>query len=167
MEYSDYCHSCHFCFGCSGLKGKSYCVFNKQYSKEDYEDLVGRIKQKMRETGEYGEFFPIEMSYFPYEDSIAQDYFPQKEKIIQPPQGSYEETATLPDDGREIDPQIFSQKTFLCPETKKLFRFQQKELEFYKKMFLPAPRVSFEARYRNRNRLVAFPYSGGNQGFPH
>lgn len=112
----------------------------------------------MREAGEYGEFFPIEMSYFPYEDSLSQDYFPQKEKIIPPAQGSYEETATLPDDGREIDPQTFSQKTFLCSETKKLFRFQQKELEFYKKMQLPAPRVSFEARYRNRNRLVAFPY---------
>lgn len=158
MEYCDYCWGCHYCFGCSGLKGKSFCVFNKQYSKEDYEALVIKIKEKMMADGEYGEFFPAAMSYFPYEDSLAQDYFPQKDKSTQAPQGPYEDVTNMPEDSANIDPETFSQKAFLCPETNKLFRFQKKELEFYKKMSLPLPRVSFEARYEERNQLVPFPY---------
>jgi hypothetical protein len=30
----------------------------------------------MRETGEWGEFFPEDKSIFPYEDTLANDYFP-------------------------------------------------------------------------------------------
>lgn len=30
----------------------------------------------MRKTGEWGQFFPIDHSPFPYNESVAQDYFP-------------------------------------------------------------------------------------------
>ncbi|HHD92301.1 MAG TPA: hypothetical protein ENL06_01585, partial [Candidatus Portnoybacteria bacterium] len=30
------CHNCQNCFGCVNLKNKQYCIFNKQYSKEEY-----------------------------------------------------------------------------------------------------------------------------------
>ncbi len=158
MEYSDYCWGCHYCFGCSGLKGKSYCIFNKQYTKEEYFDLVARIKAQMKERGEYGEFFPISLSPFPYEDTLAQDYFPQQEKVTSVAQGSYLSTKTLPDESRDIDAESLSKNTYLCPQTHKLFRFQKMELEYYKKQGIPVPHVSFEARYRKRNELVAFPY---------
>lgn len=158
MEYCDSCYNCNHCFGCSGLNRKSYCIFNKQYSKEEYEDLVKRIKAKMREEGSYGEFFPAEMSYFPYEDSMAQDYFPREEKTSAPPAGSFSEVRELPDDIASVNLDELTQKSFRCPETNKLFRFQKQELEFYKKMKLPLPRASFEARYRRRNKFVPFPY---------
>ena len=34
------------CFLCVGLKHKSYCIFNKQYSKEEYEKKVAELKKK-------------------------------------------------------------------------------------------------------------------------
>src|SRR3989344_3877802 len=30
------CVGCTSCFGCFGLRSKSYCIFNEQYSKEEY-----------------------------------------------------------------------------------------------------------------------------------
>ncbi len=30
------CANCNDCFGCVGLRGKSYCVFNEPYNKENY-----------------------------------------------------------------------------------------------------------------------------------
>lgn len=75
--------SCRDCFGCIGLKKKQYCVFNKQYTKKDYFKLQERIIEHMRKTGEYGEFFPIEMSPYPYNITMAQRLFPlTKEEVI-------------------------------------------------------------------------------------
>ena len=113
MEYCDNCWACHFCFGCAGLKGRSYCIFNKQYPKEEYMDLVKKIKDKMIADGEYGEFFPISMSPFPYEDTMAHDYFPESEKVIAAPIGDYLTVDTLPDDSRDIDPVALSKNSYL------------------------------------------------------
>lgn len=43
VRYSMNCHSCDNCFGCIGLRHKSYCIFNKQYTKEDYELTVANV----------------------------------------------------------------------------------------------------------------------------
>ncbi|MDA2922741.1 hypothetical protein MYX07_05770 [Patescibacteria group bacterium AH-259-L07] len=83
--YSWNCHSSHNLFGCYGLRSKSYCILNKQYSKEEYEKLVQRIRKHMEEMPyvdrkgkeyRYGEFFPPELSPFAYNETIAQEYFP-------------------------------------------------------------------------------------------
>ena len=34
------CHNCSNIFGCAGLRNKSYCIFNKQYSKDDYLQFI-------------------------------------------------------------------------------------------------------------------------------
>jgi hypothetical protein len=84
-EYCFYCVGCSNCFGCSGLKYKQYCILNKQYTKEEYEELVEKIKKHMDEKPyidslkrifKYGEFFPSELSPFAYNETIAQEYFP-------------------------------------------------------------------------------------------
>lgn len=158
LEYCDTCWSCHYCFGCTGLKGKSYCIFNKQYEKNEYFDLVKRIKQKMLDDNEYGEFFPANLSVFPYEDSMAQEYFPLPVKENQKPDQAYLETNTLPNTISNADAEEICKNAYLCPVTGKLFRYQKQEIEFYKKMFVPIPHISFEARYKRRNQLVPFPY---------
>lgn len=56
------CIECEYCFGCVGLKKKKYCILNKQYSKEEYEELKGKIISDMKRSGEYGKFLPYEMS---------------------------------------------------------------------------------------------------------
>ena len=40
---------CKDCFGCVGLRDKQYYIFNKKYSKEDYEKFVGQFE--MSQTG--------------------------------------------------------------------------------------------------------------------
>ncbi len=42
-----YCNNisnCHDIFGCCNLKNKSYCIFNRQYSQEEYERLLPKYK---------------------------------------------------------------------------------------------------------------------------
>lgn len=48
-----YCHiakDTKHCFACVGVHGKEYCIFNKQYSKEEYEALVPKIIEHMQKT---------------------------------------------------------------------------------------------------------------------
>lgn len=92
---AEYCHNCFSSsnlFGCVGLKNKQYCILNKQYSKEEYFDLVNRIKKQMVEKPfidnvgriiKYGEFFPSDMTPFAYNETIAQEYVPKsKEEAV-------------------------------------------------------------------------------------
>ncbi|KKP83514.1 MAG: hypothetical protein UR85_C0004G0108 [Candidatus Nomurabacteria bacterium GW2011_GWF2_35_66] len=44
------CRNCQDCFGCVNLRNKRYCVFNEQFSKEDYESFLSSIKPFSRET---------------------------------------------------------------------------------------------------------------------
>lgn len=79
LEYCVSCDSSSDCFGCIGLRGKQYCILNKQYSKEEYVALKEKIIAQMKTQGEYGEFFPITLSPFPYNETLAQEYFPLDE----------------------------------------------------------------------------------------
>lgn len=43
------CKNCKNCFGCVFLENKQYCIFNKQYSKEEYERNVKELLKKQPE----------------------------------------------------------------------------------------------------------------------
>ena len=75
-DYTDFCQSCTDLFGCISMRNAKYCILNKVYEKEEYEKIVSELKKKMTEHGEYGEYFPMEISPFKYEESVAEDYFP-------------------------------------------------------------------------------------------
>ncbi len=92
-SYSDFCVGSSSLFACIGLRNKSYCILNKQYTKEEYESLVPKIIKHMNDMPyidkkgrvyKYGEFFPPELSPFAYNETIAQEYFPlTKEEAIE------------------------------------------------------------------------------------
>ncbi len=48
-HFSAFLNSCADCFGCVGLTHKKYCVFNKQYSKEEYFKKVEELKKEKPE----------------------------------------------------------------------------------------------------------------------
>ncbi|MDP4008316.1 MAG: hypothetical protein Q8P68_03945 [Candidatus Peregrinibacteria bacterium] len=158
LQYCDNCWNCKNCFGCIGLRGGEFCIFNKKYSEKEYFELVGRIIESMKKEGEYGEFFPEKFSLFPYEDTLAQDYFPMEtsEKAIIN-SDDFMSAETIPDLISDIDLSL-AENTYFCSIEKKPFKFQKKELEFYKKIGVSVPRVSFEPRYLKRNELIPFPY---------
>lgn len=84
LFYCDNCYSCKNCFGCIGLRGKQYCVMNKQYSKEEYEELVPRIIEHMQKANQWGEFFPAKYSLFGYNETLANVMSPlEKEQALQ------------------------------------------------------------------------------------
>src|SRR3989344_5634258 len=67
VYYSYICHGSNNLFACIGLRNKSYCILNKQYTKEEYEALLPRIIKHMNDMPyidkkgrvyRYGEFFP-------------------------------------------------------------------------------------------------------------
>ncbi len=157
--YSTECHHCSDCFGCVGLRRKQYCVFNVQYTKEQYEELVGRIIEHMREDGSWGEYFPVSSSRFAYNESVAGDYFPlSKEEVLhrgwawrddeegdryRGPFGAI--PATIGQTSDEIASQILR-----CEVTGKLFKIIPQELAFYRTMGIPPPRTSPDERHRRR-----------------
>ena len=92
IQYCSFCFDSQSLFACIGLRNKSYCILNKQYTKEEYEALLPRIIKHMNDMPyidkkgrvyRYGEFFPPELSPFSYNETIAQEYFPlTKEEAI-------------------------------------------------------------------------------------
>ena len=47
LEYCLNCRNCQNCFGCSGLHNKKYYIFNKQYSKEEYDKIKQKYERKV------------------------------------------------------------------------------------------------------------------------
>ena len=143
------------------LRKEQYCIFNKQYSKEDYFILRDRIIQHMKQSGEWGEFFPIKYSTFAYNKTVAHEYFPlTKENIAQrgwrwdPEDRSNfkPETYKLPDDTKDT-PDTVCNETLTCEHCQKNYRIIQPELKFYRDMKLPIPRKCFLCRYHDRLQL--------------
>lgn len=69
--YSYLIDSCSYCFGCFGLKNKSYCIFNKQYSKEERYNKVDEIFIQMEADWTLWSFFPGSMCPFYFNDTAA------------------------------------------------------------------------------------------------
>lgn len=92
LQYCISCMSSSNLFGCIGMRKRQYCILNRQYSKEEYQELVPKIirhinqvvyKDKKGREYKYGEFLPPELSQFSYNETMAQEYFPlTKEEAI-------------------------------------------------------------------------------------
>jgi hypothetical protein len=50
---------------------KSYCIFNKQYSKEEWEQIADQIFATMERDGTLGMFCPASMNPFYFNDTLA------------------------------------------------------------------------------------------------
>ncbi len=177
VYYSHFLFNCNNCFWCIWLRNKSYCILNKQYSKEEYEILIPKIIEHMVKTWEWGEFFPSSLSPFGYNETVANEYFPlSREKILSPE--SFSESglkmgsifnwsyygapfpkvekiipaSKLPENISEIPDDILNW-AIECETTKKPFRIIPQELEFYRKHNLPIPKIHPDQRHLDRMKL--------------
>lgn len=159
------CNDVKHCFGCVGLRKAQYCVFNKQYAKEEYETIVSTILKKMQSESTWGSFFSAVMSPFGYNETVAQEYFPRtKEEIVQrgwkwndyePPLPKVTKTikaADLPDALNNIPDDILNWAVE-CEVTNKPFKIIKQELDFYRKMNIPVPRFHPDERHKRRMAL--------------
>jgi len=134
-----------------------------------YIDKKGRIYK-------YGEFFPPELSPFCYNETIAQEYFPKtKEQALSEGYNWKEpeekniipdiKTEDLPDNIKDVDESIIG-KIIQCEHSKikedgtleptcnemctRGFKIIKQELDFYKRMSLPIPRLCPNCRHFQR-----------------
>lgn len=176
VYYSYNCHNCKNCFGCTGLQKKEYCILNKQYSKEQYEALLPKIKIHMDEMPyidrkeriyKYGEFFPVELSPFGYNKTVAQEYFPfTKEEIEREgyiyegeQERNYTVTKTwsdLPDTISQVGDDIMND-VIRCKhngncvhQCSTAFKITSAELQFYRRFDLPLPELCPNCRHYER-----------------
>ncbi|MBI4836448.1 MAG: hypothetical protein HY817_04275 [Candidatus Abawacabacteria bacterium] len=160
LWYTDTCmNNCQNCFGCISLRHKEYCVLNKQYTKEQYEELLPKIIAHMKSTGEWGEFFPIALSPFAYNETSAYDHFPlTKERALAIGAKWKEDIATskhygqelhVPDHIKDVTDEITKQ-IFTCITCQKQYRIIQQELKFYRQQNLAIPQQCFDCRHRER-----------------
>ncbi len=162
--------------GCYACNNKQYCILNKQYSKEEYEVLVPKIIEHMDKMPyvdaagreyRYGEFFPPEMSFFAYNESLAQQYFPlaKNEAIALGYRWRDSEDVhyaitkkaiDVSDHIKDSDDSILSdiiscEHDGTCGEQcSKAFRIIFEELQFLRAMNLPLPRLCPNCRHYSR-----------------
>ncbi len=160
-QYCAYVFSSEKMFGCIGFPRRaSYCILNKQYTKDEYEELLPRIIAHMKATGEWGRWFPLWMSDFPYADTVAQEYFPlnveqaKELKAHWDAEKSYpfqQNVVDVPDSISDVWEDILNE-VLSDGLNKRIYKLQKKELAFYKANTIPVPRECFDTRNLRRSR---------------
>ncbi|MBP6884468.1 MAG: hypothetical protein KBC17_01425 [Candidatus Pacebacteria bacterium] len=176
VEYSMFCINSKDLFCCVGLKKKQYCIFNKQYTKEEYFKLRGEIIAHMNENPyidnlglvyKYGEFFPIETCPFGYNETTAQEFFPlTKEQALAkgyPWREQEKRNYKITIDANDLPEEIGSVSDAIVSEIigcehggtcndscTEAFKIVGEELSFYRRMNLPLPHLCPNCRHAKR-----------------
>ena len=179
MFYSMFCESSSFCLGCIGLKNKSYCILNKQYTKEERYEKVDEIFADMEAEWTLGQFFPATMNPFYFNDTAAylinptftkeevaaKGYLwrdeaikvdiPEWAKVISINElANYERRIDNPDSDNQkwfIDPEIL--KVIIQDEQGNVYRIVKMEYDFLMKHGLPLPRKHRLERMKENFRI--------------
>jgi hypothetical protein len=192
-----YCFECVLtsthCFGCTGLQKAEYCILNKQYTKAEYEELVPRIIEHMKTTpyqspgdsgtgqagngaamnpntvsGSWGEFFPVQISPYSYNETAAQEYFPLVKEEVQTKGWSWKDDLpftkgketialdSIPDRVEDV-PDSITNEILACAKSDTFcgrnYRITKQELLFYRSFRIPIPRECPDCRHCSRMML--------------
>ncbi len=170
VSYTQHCHSSKYLFGCVGIRNGKNCILNKEYTREEYEALVPKIIEHMNTMPfvdvngreyRFGEFYPVELSPFGYNETVAQEYDPmtRDEAIshgykwqdnVQRTTGKETLNAdqipkTIAETSDDITKEIFS-----CITCARNYRVVPQEVTFYRKMDIPIPHKCFQCRHLDR-----------------
>ncbi len=181
IEYSMMCPASSNLFGCIGMHKKKYCILNKQYSKEEYDELVPRIKKHMDampyvdaqgRVYKYGEFFPPEFSPFAVNETAVMDFMAIDKPLATAFGLTWRESSAkeyqitiqanelvdhINDATDELTKQIIG-----CVSCGKGYRIVAGELQFLRRFSIPLPRKCFNCRHVERVNLRNKPvfYAG-------
>jgi len=166
LFYSQHCHSSKYLFGCISLKHKKYCILNKQYTQNEYEELIDKIKKQMDEIPfvdknnieyKFGEFFPSELSPFGYNETVAMEYVPLLKKQVLDKHFNWQDNIQkttdkgtlaidqIPDSINDVSDLILDE-ILSCVDCGRNYKIIPNELIFYHKMKIPIPRRCFHCR---------------------
>ena len=170
--YSNMCYNCSYCFCCVWLRNKSYCIFNKQYSKNEYNHIVPKLISKMIKEGIRWSFLSANCSPFWYNETVAVLYCPlTKQEALDMGYKWSDYEIPLPHVEKKVQwkdlPKLwcsiikkkkpdFLNKilnyAIICEVSKKPFRITKQEIDFYIKHNLPLP--TKHPNIRHAGRLV-------------
>ncbi len=176
IEYSIWCISGKNNFGCVNLKRKSFCILNKEYSKEEFEKLKDQIIEDMKKNPYidklgrkffYGEFFPLEIGKFPYNKSNAMKFLPKtKEEAVaegyswvETEENIYKITKSaelLSDKITETEENILDEVVG-CASCGRGYKIVRGELDLLRKMNLPLPHECPKCRESKRFARMTKP----------
>jgi hypothetical protein len=163
-------------FGCASLKRKNYCILNKEYDKESFNEIKTQIIADMKknpfidEQGRawgYGEFFQPGFSKFAYNNSNVYKFFPKtKEEALEKGYTWYDEeeqqtTATikgenLPETISEVDESILKE-VISCTICERRYKIATLEYDLLRKMKIPIPDRCLKCREKARFEKLQMP----------
>ncbi len=174
--HSYYLVNCSYCFACVWLQNRQYCILNKQYEKEEWEEKVHEIFVEMEQRWELGSFFPASMNPFYFNDTwaslieefekdeiVSEWYLRRNEEIkVDIPQwmeivelenlSQYEWREEIGwEKKRVINPEIL--KKVIRDQKGNVFRVIKQEYDFLMKYSLPLPRKHWLERVKNHFRM--------------
>ena len=172
--YCFHCEDSSHLFACIGLRNREYCIFNVQYSKDEYQRLLSSLWDYLKSKSIWGLFFPPMFSEYSYNRSSAGDHMPLNEiqaavlrytwdksdDLVKPSQ-LMEYCASNPEEGFSEVPESTEglvddalSKLYLCSLSGKPFQLTRQEVSLYEMLSVPPPEFSFEERQKNRTRLI-------------
>lgn len=161
-SYTYMCLNSKNVFGSVSLKNEEYCVFNKKYSPQEYENLVVKIIEHMKNTGEYGEFFPTSLSPLAYNESVANEFHPLTKEIALRLGYKWKDEdsvnnfqgpkVVIAEDIQTVSADI-TKKILSCEECFANYKIIDHEFDFLVKKNLPAPTTCHLCRHKNRLHL--------------
>lgn len=175
-EYSLWCVTAKNNFGCVNLKRKSYCILNKEYSKESFDKLRTQIITDMKKNPyvdkqgriwSYGEFFQPGFCKFAYNDSNAYKFFPKtKEEALASgfawnDEEEKQASATifgkdLPDTINEVNETILKE-VISCTTCDRKYKIASLEFDLSRKMNIPLPTRCLKCREKSRFDKLQMP----------
>ncbi|MBI3888899.1 hypothetical protein HY311_03890 [Candidatus Nomurabacteria bacterium] len=179
-DYTEFCRNCSNLFGCISLKNTENAILNIIYSKEEYEKLRTQIMEHMNSNPfidkagkvyRYGEFFPIEVSPWVYNETLSQEFFPiTKEEAErngypwrEPDVKNFEitiPTENILDNIDDVSEDILkdvlgcAHAGECAHQCNTAFRLTNYELVFYKKHNIPLPILCPNCRYYERFKVM-------------
>jgi len=161
VEYSFATRRSNNCVGCDAIQNGSFVILNKRYDKEKYQEIKNKIIEELKSKDIYGDFFPAELSFFAYNETIGQDNMPLSkeealaqgfrwEENLQKTKGKGTIKAEdIPDHIKDVPDSILNE-ILTCIKCSRNYRLIQRELEFYRKMNIPIPRICWSCRFTSR-----------------
>lgn len=160
-NYAQFCYNSNNLFGCISLRKKDYCILNKKYTKEEYHALVPQIIEHMKQTGEWGEFFPIELAPYAYNESTVGEHYPltRDEALASGYNWKDDIAESRGQENADIDGivgqdkynfEVLKDKIFACDSCQRNYRLVNHEVGFYERFKLPLPKQCSFCRHQAR-----------------
>lgn len=80
--FSSNCRNCSDCFGCVNLRSKKYCIFNQQYTKDEYEKgfqvifdgSFVKVQEALKKLEDFKKNFPVQYIHGNRNKNVTGDY---------------------------------------------------------------------------------------------